>query len=86
MSHDIDNVALAVLDEDGAALSRDYAQRLMAGHPASVQTLIDGSFTTIAHTVHSYVDAINAAFDTGMKVRYLNNQQARSIWGASRRR
>jgi ABC-2 type transport system permease protein len=147
MSQDVENVALAVLDEDGTAMSRDYAQRyiesrhfayrghlrmareadrlladgrvkviliipqhfaerLMEGQVASVQTLIDGSFTTIARTVRSYVDAINAAFDAGLKVRflsarmgitqqraaaliqpvqlqvrYLYNQEARSIWG-----
>jgi len=147
MSQDVENVALAVLDEDGTSLSRDYAQRyiesrhfayrghlraareadrlladgqvkviviipqhfaerLMEGQVASVQTLVDGSFTTIARTVHSYVDAINAAFDSGLRVRfltarlgitqqraavliqpvqlqvrYLYNQEARSIWG-----
>ncbi len=147
MSQDVENVALAILDEDGTAMSRDYAQRyiesrhfaysgrlsaareadrlladgrvkvvviipqhfaerLMRGQAASVQTLIDGSFTTTARTVHSYVDAINAAFDAGLKVRflsarlgiaqpraavliqpvqlqvrYLYNQEARSIWG-----
>ena len=147
MSQDVENVALAVVDEDGSALSRDYAQRyiesrhfayrghlrstreadrlladgrvkvvviipqhfaerLMEGGTASVQTLIDGSFTTIARTVHSYLDAINATFDAGLKVRYLSarlglaqtraaaliqpvqlqvrylyNQEARSIWG-----
>lgn len=147
MSQDIENVALAIVDEDGTAMSRDYAQRfsqsrhfayrghlksaheadrlladgrvkviviipdrfaerLMAGQSASVQMLVDGSFTTIARTVHSYLDAINAAFDAGLKVRYLSarlglaqpraaaliqpvqlqvrylyNQEARSIWG-----
>lgn len=146
MSQDVENVALAILDEDGTATSRDYArryvesrhfayqghlrtaqeadrlladgrvkvvviipqhfaERLMEGQAASVQTLIDGSFTTIARTARSYIDAINAAFDAGLKmrflsarlgvsqpraaaliqpvqlqVRYLYNQEARSVW------
>ena len=147
MSQDIENIALAIVDEDGSAMSRDYArhyiesrhfafrgqlassreadrmladgrlkvvviipqhfgERLLEGRAATVQTLIDGSFTTIARTVHAYVGAINAAAEAGMRVRYLSarlglpqaravaliqpvqlqvrylyNQEARSIWG-----
>jgi ABC-2 type transport system permease protein/ribosome-dependent ATPase len=146
MSQDIENVSLAIVDEDVTAASRDYArhyiesrhfafrgylhsareadalladgrievvlvipqhfaQNLSEGRPASVQTLIDGSFTTVARTVRSYVDAINQAADAALKVRYLGmrlgvapqratalvqpvklqvrylyNQEARSIW------
>ncbi|HEU0203531.1 MAG TPA: ABC transporter permease [Burkholderiaceae bacterium] len=149
MSQDVENVALAIVDEDGTALSRDYArhyiesrhfafrgylpsarsadrlladgrikvvliiphrfaEKLMAGQAATVQTLVDGSFTTIARTVRSYVDAINQAADAGLKVRYLGarfgiaparaaalvqpvqlqvrylyNQEARSIWAVA---
>jgi len=146
MSQDIENIALAVLDEDGTALSRDYArhftdsryftyvghfrsqqeadrslsngrikvvivipqhfaQRLMEGGASPVQFLVDGTFTTIARTVRSYLDATNLAFNAGLQsrfisarlgvpqsqaiailqpvrieMRYLYNQEARSLW------
>jgi len=149
MSQDIENVALAIVDEDGSAMSRDYArhfmesrnfayrghlrtaedadrvlangrikvvliipqhfaERLMQGQGTSVQTFVDGSFTTIARTVRSYVDAMNSAYNTGLaarylsarigmaqsraavliqpvriEVRYLYNQEARSIWSTA---
>jgi ABC-2 type transport system permease protein len=146
MSQDIEHVGLAVLDEDGTAMSRDYAQRfidsryfdykgrlrtmrdidrvlangqikvvliipqqfaqrLNQGKSAPVQMMVDGSFTTIARTAHSYLEAMNAAYNAGMaarflsarlglpqartaaliqpvqmEVRYLYNQEAKSIW------
>ncbi|HVY79832.1 MAG TPA: ABC transporter permease [Steroidobacteraceae bacterium] len=149
MSQDIENVALAVVDEDGTATSRDYSQRfiesryfayeghlrstrdadrvlangrikvvlviphhfaerLSDGKTADVQMLVDGSFTTIARTVHSYLDAMNTAYNAGLEsrylsarlgiaqsravaliqpvkieVRYLYNQEARSIWSTA---
>jgi ABC-2 type transport system permease protein/ribosome-dependent ATPase len=149
MSQDIENVSLAIVDEDRTAASRDYAhhyiesrhfafrgylhstkeadaqladgrikvvlvipehfaERLNEGQPASVQTLIDGSFTTVARVVRSYVGAINQAADAALKVRYLGirlgvsparaaaivqpvrlevrylyNQEARSIWAVA---
>jgi drug efflux transport system permease protein len=149
MSQDIEHIALAVVDEDGTAMSRDYAQRfiesrhfayeghlrsardadrvlangrikvvlvipahfaerLMSGKEVRVQTLVDGSFTAIARTVHSYIDAMNTAYDAGLQtryvsarlgiaqaraatliqpvslqVRYLYNQEARSIWSTA---
>jgi ABC-2 type transport system permease protein/ribosome-dependent ATPase len=149
MSQDIEHVALAIVDEDGTAMSRDYArhftesryfayrsqlrtgqdvdrvlangqikvvliipehfaERLMQGQGTSVQTLVDGSFTTIARTVRSYIDAMNSAYNAGLaarylsarigmpqsramaliqpvqvEVRYLYNQEARSIWSTA---
>lgn len=113
MSQDVEHIGLAVLDEDGTAMSRDYAQRfvesryfdyrgrlqsprdieralangriklvlvipeqfaqrLNQGKSVPVQMLLDGSFTTIARTVRSYVEAMNAAYNAGMESRYLS--------------
>lgn len=113
MSQDIENIALAIVDEDGSAMSRDYArhyiqsrhfayrgqlssardadrmladgrlkvvviipqhfgERLAEGRVATVQTLVDGSFTTIARTVRAYVDAINAAAEAGLRVHHVS--------------
>jgi ABC-2 type transport system permease protein/ribosome-dependent ATPase len=113
MSQDIEHIGLAVLDEDGTAMSRDYAQRfiesryfdykgrlqtardvnpalangkikvvliipnqftqrLNQGKSASVQMLLDGSFTTLARTVRSYLEAMNAAYNAGLEARYLS--------------
>jgi ABC-2 type transport system permease protein/ribosome-dependent ATPase len=85
-----------------------FTERLMEGQDTSVQTLVDGSFTTIARTVRSYLDAMNAAYNAGLaarylsarlgmpqsraavliqpvqiEVRYLYNQEARSIWSTA---
>jgi ABC-2 type transport system permease protein len=146
MSQDVEHVGMAILDEDGTATSRDYAQRfiesryfdyqgrlrstadvdrvladgrikvvliipqqfsqkLNQGKSVPVQMLVDGSFTTIARTVRSYLEAMNAAYNAGVQarflsarlgiaharaaaliqpvqtqVRYLYNQEAKSIW------
>jgi ABC-2 type transport system permease protein/ribosome-dependent ATPase len=113
MSQDVEHVGLAVLDEDGTAMSRDYAQRfiesryfdyrgrlrstrdvgqalangrikvvlvipnqfaqhLTQGKSVPVQMLLDGSFTTIARTVRSYVEAMNMSFNAGLEARYLS--------------
>lgn len=146
MSQDVENVTLAIVDEDHTPMSRDYAQhfaasrhfafqgylgaareadalladgrlrvvivipsqferQLLAGRKAVVQTIVDGSFTTIARTVQAYVNAISGAADAGLKlrvlsarqglsparaaaliqpvqlqVRYLYNQEVRSVW------
>lgn len=113
MSQDVEHIGLAVLDEDGTAMSRDYAQRfiqsryfdyqgrlrstreveralangrikvvlvipsqfaerLNQGKSAPVQMLLDGSFTTIARTVHSYLEAMNGSFNAGLEARYLS--------------
>jgi ABC-2 type transport system permease protein len=34
--------------------------------------LLDGSFTTIARTVRSYVEAMNASYNAGLEARYLS--------------
>ncbi|MDA8107210.1 MAG: ABC transporter permease [Betaproteobacteria bacterium] len=149
MSQDVENVALAVVDEDRTPASRDYLQhfvvsrhfayrgllpsarageplladgrltvmivvpqhfeeRLRGGRTAHVQTILDGTFTTSARTVRSYLEAINAAASAAaqasylarraglapgrvaallqpirLEVRYLYNQEARSIWAVA---
>lgn len=113
MSQDVEHIGLAVLDEDGTATSRDYAQRfiesryfdyhghlrstreveraltngkiklvvvipsqfaqqLNQGKSVPVQMLLDGSFTTIARTARSYVEAMNASFNAGLQAHYLS--------------
>jgi ABC-2 type transport system permease protein/ribosome-dependent ATPase len=82
-----------------------FERQLLAGQRTTVQTVIDGSFTTMARTVRAYVDAIGAAAEAGLRlrvlgmrtgvaparaaaliqpvqlqVRYLYNQEARSVW------
>ncbi len=85
-----------------------FAQRLRAGKTARVQTVLDGTFTTSARTVRSYLEAINEAANAAtqagylarrdglslaraavllqpirLEVRYLYNQEARSIWAVA---
>ncbi len=146
MSQDIENIAVAVVDEDRTPMSRDYAHHfiesryfsfqgylndadaanrllaerklrvvivigprfaedLLAGRVSRVQTLIDGTFITSTRTIQAYVEAINLAASSEIRagflarrlglpperaasllhpvkleVRYLYNQEVRSIW------
>ena len=83
-----------------------FQERLLAGSPASVQILIDGTFPIRTDITKGYVIAINRAFSQELvadylvrtrgfarqqaraliqplqlKVRYLYNQEVKSIWG-----
>ena len=144
---DVENIPVAVLDQDRSALSRDYVyrfiesryftyrgslvhddeadallatgnvraiivvpekfeERLMAGFPSSVQILVDGIFPMRTDITKGYVIAINNAFSQELivdylarerglsrqqarsslqpiklEVRYLYNQEVKSIWG-----
>jgi ABC-2 type transport system permease protein len=49
----------------------DFQERLAAGLPAEVQTLLDGTFTYRLRTVDGYVQAINAAASDDVQLRYL---------------
>jgi len=82
-----------------------FSRDLLAGRPAEVQTLIDGTFPFRAQTAKAYVAAINAAFNVEsltlllsqrlglsseqararlpplrLEVRFLYNQNVKSIW------
>jgi len=82
-----------------------FHERLTAGRPANVQTLIDGVFPLRTQITKGYVIAINAAFSqelvadylarlrgiptdqarrlvqpVKLEVRYLYNQEVRSVW------
>lgn len=48
-----------------------FQESLVAGRPAAVQVVIDGSFTTTARTLRGYVEAINRAANTALQTRYL---------------
>lgn len=144
---DVENIPIAVLDQDRSALSRDYVyrfiesryftyqgsldreneadallamgnvraiivvpekfeERLKAGFPSSVQILLDGTFPMRTDITKGYVIAINNAFSqelvvdylaqkrglsrqqarrslepVKLEVRYLYNQEVKSIWG-----
>jgi ABC-2 type transport system permease protein/ribosome-dependent ATPase len=56
--HIVDNQLRAVL-----VIGPHFERNLMAGRPAQVQTLVDGTFPFRAQTVKGYVAAINAAFN-----------------------
>ena len=112
LSLDVENIPMAIVDQDGSALSRDYAHRfidsryfhflgyshnereltplltdntlraaiiipehfeqdLLAGRPALVQTLIDGTFPFRAQTTKGYVIAINSAVSAELLADYL---------------
>lgn len=83
-----------------------FEERLLAGKPASVQILIDGTFPVRTDITKGYVIAINRAFGqdlvvdylmrtrglarqqarafiqpVNLEVRYLYNQEVKSIWG-----
>ena len=85
-----------------------FAEQLSAGRTATVQTLIDGTFTASTRTIQAYVEAINLAASTSIRagylarrlglpharvaamlqpvvldVRYLYNQEVRSIWSVA---
>jgi len=82
-----------------------FQEKLMAGRPVAVQSLIDGTFPFRTATSKGYVIAINAAFNgellagyisrrlgvspeqaaamaqpVGVQIRYLYNQEVRSVW------
>jgi ABC-2 type transport system permease protein/ribosome-dependent ATPase len=82
-----------------------FQEKLMAGRPVAVQSLIDGTFPFRTATSKGYVIAINAAFNgellagyisrqlgvsperavamaqpVGVQLRYLYNQEVRSVW------
>lgn len=86
----------------------NFAEQLSAGRTATVQTLIDGTFTASTRTIQAYVEAINLAASTSIRagylarrlglpharvaamlqpavldVRYLYNQEVRSIWSVA---
>ncbi len=112
LSLDVENIPMAIVDQDGSALSRDYAHRfidsryfhflgyshnereltplltdntiraaiiipehfgadLLAGRPAQVQTLIDGTFPFRAQTTKGYIIAINSAVSAELLADYL---------------
>ena len=112
LSLDVENIPMAIVDQDGSALSRDYAHRfidsryfhflgyshnereltplltdntiraaiiipehfgadLLAGRPAQVQTLIDGTFPFHAQTTKGYIIAINSAVSAELLTDYL---------------
>jgi ABC-2 type transport system permease protein/ribosome-dependent ATPase len=112
LSLDVENIPMAIVDQDGSALSRDYAHRfidsryfhflgyshnereltplltdntiraaiiipehfaqdLLAGRPAPVQTLIDGTFPFRAQTTKGYIIAINSAVSAELLADYL---------------
>ncbi|HYA40739.1 MAG TPA: ABC transporter permease [Syntrophobacteraceae bacterium] len=48
-----------------------FQQRLLEGRPASVQTLIDGTFPVRAQTTIGYVDGINRKFSMRVMSEYL---------------
>lgn len=49
-----------------------FEQNLLAGRPAQVQTIIDGTFPFRAQTAKGYVAAINAAFNVELLTRALS--------------
>jgi ABC-2 type transport system permease protein/ribosome-dependent ATPase len=55
----------------------DFQRDLLAGRPAEVQTLIDGTFPYRSETIKGYVTAINGAASEALLARYLT--QARGI-------
>jgi len=82
-----------------------FQEKLMAGRPVAVQSLIDGTFLFRTATSKGYVIAINAAFNgellssyitrrlgvrpeqaaamaqpVGVQLRYLYNQEVKSVW------
>ena len=112
LSLDVENIPMAIVDQDGSALSRDYAHRfidsryfqflgyshdereltplltdnriraaiiipehfekdLLAGRPAQVQTIIDGTFPFRAQATKGYIIAINGAVSVELLAEYL---------------
>ncbi len=53
-------------------IPQHFTPNLMEGKSSPVQFLVDGSFTTIARTVHSYLDATNQAFNAGLASRFIS--------------
>jgi len=50
-----------------------FAEQLLAGRPAEVQTLVDGTFPFRTQTTKGYIAAINAAFSVDMIGRWLQD-------------
>ncbi len=68
--HIVDNQLRAVL-----VIGPDFEKNLMAGRPAQVQTLVDGTFPFRAQTVKGYVAAINAAFNVQTLTRAVSQMR-----------
>ena len=55
-------------------LPEHFQERLGAGLPVDIQTLLDGTFTYRLRTVDGYIEAINQAVSGEMQARYLVEQ------------
>ncbi|VBB44502.1 ABC-2 type transporter [uncultured Desulfatiglans sp.] len=56
-----------------------FEKRLLAGRPAAVQTLIDGTFPSRAQTTKSYVTAINNAVTMELVSRHLAERDGKDM-------
>ncbi|MGO8928641.1 MAG: ABC transporter permease [Limisphaerales bacterium] len=53
-------------------IPKDFERSLLAGQPATVQTLLDGTFPFRSTTTKGYVRAINSAISSEVLARYLS--------------
>ncbi|WP_447974669.1 ABC transporter permease [Nitrospira sp. Kam-Ns4a] len=65
-------------------IPEDFAERLLAGRPAAVQTLLDGTFPLHADSAKGYTIAINQAFSEELQVDHLS--RTRGLERAAARR
>jgi len=72
-----------MLDRDTAdavlIIPSGFARSLSRGEQAQVQTLIDGSYTPSAQVTQSYVEAINASYNTRLLSQYVENRTGQSL-------
>jgi len=60
-------------------IPENFQKNLTAGHPAQVQTLIDGTFPFRAQTAKGYVIAINAATNTELMAKWIAQKQGMTL-------
>lgn len=72
-----------MLDRDTAdavlVIPSGFARSLSRGEQAQIQTLIDGSYTPSAQVTQSYIEAINASYNTRLLSQYVENYAGRSL-------
>ncbi|HEY5730863.1 MAG TPA: ABC transporter permease [Anaerolineales bacterium] len=72
-----------MLDRDTAdavlIIPSGFARSLSRGEQAQVQTLIDGSYTPSAQVTQSYIEAINASYNTRLLSQYVENRTGQSL-------
>lgn len=72
-----------LLDRDAAdvalVIPAGFERTLSAGGQAQVQTILDGSYTPFAQVAQSYIEAINAAYNSGILANFVESRSGQPL-------